>query len=300
MSVQPIFINPEHQTNFDRDGYLKITLLESSDIEKLSVLFHQYYPNPSQDFYSSSYDNNYELKKKISDAIGEILLPRLNSFFLNYSWFGSAFLSKGNGPRSEMPMHQDWTIVDETQYVAVNIWTPLQDTNEKNGTIEVIPGSHKWNNVLRAPTLPFYYNGFQSQLMTRLHAISVSAGEAVILNQAIIHYSKANKTGQTRIAITTGIKSSDAPMLFHYWDKKKPGEIEVFEQEDDFLIKFENFHQSIFLRPSIGRSIEIKKFQLPQLMHEELVRLIPGTNPPEKKEKEKPGFAQKILQWIKG
>jgi hypothetical protein len=86
-------------------------------------------------------------------------------------------------------MHQDWTIVDETKYIALNIWTPLQETNEANGTLEVIKGSHHWHNTLRAPTLPFYFNGFQQQLKEKLIAIATLPTEAIVLNQAIIHYS---------------------------------------------------------------------------------------------------------------
>ncbi len=295
-TVSPIFFDSQVQDDFEKNGYVKIKLLDDNDVLILVDLFQQYFPDPSKDFYSSSYDNNYELKKRMSDEIGKIVLPRLNGLFRDFTWFGSAFLSKGNGPRSEMPMHQDWTIVDEKKHVALNIWTPLQSTDEENGTIEVIPGSHRWHQSLRAPTLPFYYDGFQSQLKTALRPVLASVGEAVVLNQGIIHYSKANKTDQTRIAITTGIKSGDAPMLFHYWDKTNPERIEIFEQENDFLIRFENFHQAIFKRPLIGKSIGTKPFILPKVSQEEINRLVGKSSDGPKKK----GLVNKMFQWIRG
>lgn len=303
-NVPPIFRNAQQQSQFDADGFLKITLLENSDIEALSALFKKYFPNPSQDFFSSSYENDFLLKKEISNSIGEILLPRLEQIFVNYTWFGSAFLSKGNGQRSEMPMHQDWTIVDETQFIALNIWTPLQQTTEANGTLEVIPGSHHWHDTLRAPTLPFYFNGFQNQIKGYLKPIPTQAGEAIVLNQAVIHYSKPNTTNDIRAAITTGIKTSGAPMIFHYWDKNKPGEIEQFSMDDDFLNSFTEFHQSIFKRPTLGKSLGTKAFTLKNPTQEEVNKLTGLANSdglPANKASDtiKKSFAKKIIEWIK-
>ncbi len=294
--VNAIFKDDSLQKQFEADGFVKVTLLTHDDTKALKALFKQYFPNPSSDFFSSSYENDYPRKKEISEAIGKIMLPRLETIFTAYSWFGSAFLSKGNGPRSEMPMHQDWTIVDETQFVALNIWTPLQDTNEENGTLEVIKGSHRWHSELRAPTLPFYYNGFQQGLKEHLSCIPVKATEAIVLNQAVIHYSKPNKTKEIRLALTTGIKSAGAPMLFHYWNKEKPDEIEQFKQEDDFLLRFTDFHQTIFQRPVTGESLGAKAFHLKTATAEE-VNTLNKTAVPE--EQAGLSFSQKLRRWIK-
>lgn len=289
-----IFKNKQHQKTFEEEGYLKLTLLEPKDVDLLHSLFQKYFPEPSKDFYSTSFNNDFTLKKEVSQAIGEIITPRLELLFINYTWFGSAFLSKGDGPRSEMPMHQDWSIVDETKFYALNIWTPLQDTNEHNGTLQVIPGSHLWQDQVRAPTLPFYYNGYQTQLQSKLQCVNVMATEAIVLNQAVIHSSKPNTTKNLRIAITTGIKTKGAPMLFHYWDKNNPTQIEAFYQEDDFLIRFTNFHQSIYERPSIGKSLGLKSFNLGNPTTEDVQKCLRKSNPG----KGKNTFAGKLLKWI--
>lgn len=272
--VPAIFKDKILQKQFDENGYVKIKLLERSDLGLLLELFKNKFPQPSQDFFSSSYENDLGFKKAVSEEIGKVICKRLNDYFENYTWFGSAFLSKGNGNRSEMPMHQDWTIVDETKFVALNIWTPLQDTTEENGTLEVLPGSHKWHDSLRAPTLPFFYEGYQSQLKEKLIAIPTLATEAIVLNQAIIHYSKPNKTDSIRIAITTGIKTKDAPAIFHYWDKNDPNMIEKFSQKDDFLLQFNDFHKDIFNRPQIGESLGKSPFKLRKVSEEEIKRAI--------------------------
>ena len=134
----------------------------------------------------------------------------------------------------------------------------------------------------------------QDKLKSKLSSIPTKATEAIVLNQAVIHYSKANTTNNIRLAITTGIKSKEAPMIFHYWDKNEPKVIEQFKQEDDFLIRFTDFHKSIFLRPEIGESIGKKSFQLHLANDHEINNLIS-----QQAETPNKTFFQKIKQWVK-
>ncbi len=270
MSVPVIFKDSDLQRQFQQDGFAKISLLDEASVKRLSDMFYTYMKGAPDSFYSSSYLQDYTQKKLISTKIGEVILPRLERFFCDFTWFGSAYLSKGNGPATEMPMHQDWTIVDERMFVALNIWTPLQDTNEENGTLEVIPGSHRFHACLRAPTLPFYFMGHEDAMKKLLVPIHTKAGEAIVLNQAVIHYSKPNMTEQDRLAITTGIKTSGAPMLFYYWNKEEPDVVREYSQDEDFLLQWADFHKDIFLPPKFGRIKGKKALVYPETTQSEV------------------------------
>lgn len=279
-----IFKDSALQAQFDQDGYVQIPLLEPQDIPALRTLFQQYFPNPAPGFFSSSYLPDFELKKEISQAIVAILEKRMASYFANYRLLGSAFLSKNPGKRSEMPLHQDWTIVDESEHVAVNVWTPLQDADQRNGSLQVLKGSHAFLPVMRAPTLPFFYEPYQSDMRQSLTPLSVKATEAVVLNQAVIHASPPNQTTDCRIAITTGMVSSAATTQFFY--QEKPGELEVFDMEDDFFLRFKDFHKDIFQRPTFGKSRSKIPFQVPgaspESIREKIRAAAPaGTFPPQ-------------------
>jgi len=303
--VPSIFKDPALQQQFEEDGFVKIDLLTEAEVRLLRELFHSHYPVAPAGFHSSSNRNDYEAKKKISDDLVQIIAPALEKVFTNYACFGSTFLTKEGGSKGELYMHQDWTIVDETKHLSLNVWSPLQDTNEENGTIEVVPGSHKWHDVLRAPSLPFYYSDYQQEMKKKLLLIPTKATEAVVLNHAVIHYSKPNKSSEIRLAVTTGLKTKDAPMLFYYWDKDKPNEIEQFNMEEDFLLRFEDFHSSIFKRPTIGTSAGTQPFTNKKPGQEEAERLfgnkpgqaavetamLPASTPAKK------GFIQKLFSW---
>ena len=281
MKKRQIFKDERTQVQFDRDGFVKIELLKDTDIVALKEIHQKYFPEVDSRFHSSSYLNDFNLKCEISNTVLSVIKPRLHAHFTNFRILGSAFLTKGSGPDSEMPMHQDWTIVDESKYVAVNVWTPLCHTTERNGTLELLKGSHLWNRSLRAPTLPFFFDGYQELIKSRLSIMPVQSTEAVIINQATIHYSKPNLSSKPRVAITTGLVSEIAPLIFHYWCKEKPEWVEVFSQEDDFLLKFDDFHNDIFRRPTMGKSLGFTEFTPHQPKGEEVYNFL-GLSPSKK------------------
>ena len=284
---EPIFINAEHQRRFDEDGFVKIPLLSESEVDELARMRMQYFPDKGSVFFSSSYLDDFTLKTEISDKICAIIGESLSKQFTNFRLIGAAYLIKGCGKHSEMPMHQDWTIVDEQKFYAANVWIPLTDTDEENGTLELMKGSHKWNEALRAPTLPMSFEGLEEKIKPKLTVVPAKKGEVIILNQATIHYSKPNMTDEIRPAITTGLISEHAPLKFHYWDKERK-QIEEFEQADDFLLRFENFMEAIYKRPLMGTSKQFFDYTIPRWSEHDLNQL---TNTKAKK----PSFFQRIF-----
>lgn len=284
---EPIFKDAEIQRKFDEDGFVKIPLLSEQEVDALAQLRIEYFPEKGSAFFSSSYLDDYDLKMEISNKISETISASLAKQCVNYRLIGAAYLIKGIGKRSEMPMHQDWTIVDEQEFYAANVWIPLTDTNEENGTLELMKGSHKWNEALRAPTLPMSFAGLEGKIKPKLTVVPAKKGEVIILNQATIHYSKPNVTDEIRPAITTGMISQKAPLKFHYWDKER-SQIEEFAQEDDFLFRFENFMEAIYKRPLMGTSKQFFDYSIPHWSEQELDRL---TNT----RVNKPSFFQRIF-----
>jgi hypothetical protein len=247
-----IFKDHQMQSLFDKQGFVIVDFLPDSDVKELDRLFDELHPSlPGGGFVSGSYSNDLEYKKKASEHIVSVFSSHYERIFQDYQPFGAAFLYKLPSENSELGIHQDWTIVDEEKYVALNCWIPLTDINEHNGALHVLPGSHYPNNpTLRAPTIPFFFRGNEADMIESAIPIYVKAGQAVILNQSVIHYSPSNRSGKIRKAITAGVKTQDAPMIFHY--KAVEDKVERFEMPEDFLLRFENFATGIFERPALG------------------------------------------------
>ena len=270
-----IFKQETHQFLFDKQGFIVLPFIEEPEIKKLETLFDELHPDIEQSgFFSGSYSKDYTYKKKASDEIVRVFSSAYERLFVNYTPFGAAFLYKVPGGNSELAAHQDWTILDEQHHVALNCWVPLCDVTIENGPIMILPGSHYDHfNVIRAPTLPFFFSGEEDMIVRELIPMEVKAGTAVILNQSVIHYSPENKSNKIRKAITAGIKSAGAQMYFHYKTPDKD-ELEVFEMPDDFLIRFEDFANDIGNRPYLGKSVGFKPYTLPRLKGIELAQKI--------------------------
>lgn len=253
--IPDIFRDSKLQEEFNEQGFVKVKLLDEATIQKLTSLFHKFHPSLEENtFKSSSFLNNTKDKLELRDTLYPIFLPYLEQLFNHYSYIGSSYLYKTKGEKSDVYPHQDWTIVDEKKYVAINIWTPLIDTNEQNGTLYVLPRSQAQKHfTLRAPTIPFYFQNNIKKVIKESIPTNAKAGEAVILNQSLIHYSTPNLVDDIRIAITSGIKTKNAPMLFHY--KNEQGKIEQYTVPEDFLSRFEHFENDIYKRPKEGKFI---------------------------------------------
>jgi hypothetical protein len=266
-----IFQSAEHQSLFEKQGFIVLDFLNENEVNELNQIFDELHPDFNKSgFYSGSYSADKNYKKSASQEIVRVFSRSYEKYFKDYTPFGGAFLFKVPGVNSDLAMHQDWTIVDEEEHVALNCWIPLNDIHENNGALHIVPGSHYGGyKTLRAPTLPFFFTGNDQLVEQAAIPMYVKAGQAVILNQSVIHFSTPNISTEVRKAITAGVKSKDAQMYFHYKVPEKD-ELEVFEMDDDFLISFNNFFEDIGKRPYLGKSIGFIPYKNPILEQENL------------------------------
>ncbi len=284
--VPPIFKDPEHQKLFDRQGFLVVPLLNDREVAHMDALFDKEHPDlPESGFFAGSYSRDFDYKKRVSEEIKVVFKRAYDGLFQNYTTFGGAYLFKMPTPDSDLFIHQDWTVVDESKHVALNVWVPLCDITPENGPLMVLPGSHyPFYPVLRAPTMRYFFDHDYQQAMDQLIPVIVPAGTAVVLNQSLIHYSPPNRSNKIRKAITSGVKTKDAQMIFHFKDPESTSDlIEKFEMDDDFFIHFEDFFKDIYKRPMVGKSVGMVSYTVPMLSGEDLTNTL-------RKMKEDAGF----------
>lgn len=116
--------------------------------------------------------------------------------------------------------HQDEAFYlqpDDPQTISktrMSVWVPLQDANERNGCLWIVPGSHRWG--LESYTLAD--NGTCKKRIDREayaneHAIQVPvrAGSAVLFSAWTWHHSKNNQTDHTRRAFIVSYQEATVP-----------------------------------------------------------------------------------------
>lgn len=232
---------------FDLDGYVIVPLLSSEEVAALQGFFHETHPAVPEGFHSSSFSTDTEEKQRVNDRVEEVFGTKVSGLFHPVRKLGSCFLSKSSGPLGEMPIHQDWTVVDESRFCSVTIWCALQDTDERNGAMQVIAGSHRFSDALRSPTLPDPFRDIHAEMRADLRTMPLKAGEAIIFNQALLHASPPNTSAEPRIAVTYGLIPQEAELLFYHQDED--GQVEKYAVPDHF---FQEYNTQIGQRPAIG------------------------------------------------
>ena len=140
--MKRIFIAQEDQQVFERDGYLTKTFYSVETLEKLRERFAQDHKKITG-FYSSTFSHDFKYRKETDLFIQEISKPYLKQVFQGHKVIHSSYIAKNNDGKSQMNVHQDMTLLDESRFTGINIWVPLIDLNEENGALYVLPKSHR-------------------------------------------------------------------------------------------------------------------------------------------------------------
>ena len=261
------------QKQLNDEGFVILNFLNESELKELTTLFKNKHPETLNGFYTSTFAKDTDYRKEVDAAIQLQMKRNLENYFSDYKIHCGSFIVKGADEKSVLKMHQDMTLVDESVYTGINIWIPLIDLTAENGAIEVLPRSHRLFKTYRGASLPDIYNGIEESVHKVMQPCYLKAGQAIVFDQSIIHYSPANRSGKIRPVINTFITHQDATIKICYWDKTTgKNEIEIFEQEADFMVNFQNFGHDIFSRPSIGRSLGMVPFDFPKITKDLLLR----------------------------
>lgn len=268
-----VFKNKSVENAFDEDGIIVIkSFLNAEEIDKLLEYYKEEHEKEplTYSFYASTFSKNPEYRYRVFEKLYHVFKRSLDDTFMDYKPLGASMLIKKADPHSELQLHQDMTLLDEENFTSVSVWVCLCDVSEeqKNGVMYMLPGSHNFYRSYRFPTIPYPYQDFQDKVLTYLKPVNVKKGDAVIFNQSVIHYSPPNFSGMVRVAVDTFLTHKDASVYTVY----KPADsdtnqLDLYLQDDDFLMKYPNFRENVFERPPIG--VKVKE------VHQDVIKTTP-------------------------
>lgn len=156
----------------DKDGYFVVkSFLTGQQLQALENLYAEYRPTDEINkygFYASTFSSNIDYRQRLKQEIPNIFKPSLEKMFKDYKFIGANFILKIPGGNSRLEIHQDTTLVDESRFTPVNVWCPMVDVNVENGTLYLIPGSHRFFNNIRIPAIPYPYQDIFPHVLTHL------------------------------------------------------------------------------------------------------------------------------------
>ena len=129
-----LFKDAERQAEFDRNGYVVSRVLTADAVEGLLAFYEETVARDEMvDLYESSRSNTLEKNAYINERLREELVPAADGLFLGYELFGGTFMVKVPGTSTVLPLHQDWSVVDEGRFQSVFLWCALVDVGPENG-----------------------------------------------------------------------------------------------------------------------------------------------------------------------
>ena len=257
----------EKQFQLAEDGYTIVPFYDINQLSELNQLFENIQPKSLSGIYPSTFSSDDNYGKLADSEIKSLASSSISNLFHNHKVVVASFIVKYPGNDSYMDVHQDMTLVDESKYSGVNIWCPLQDITFENGILHVLPKSHRILPTYRSASIrPVYDKLIIKRAIAGLSIpITVKAGEAIIFDQSIIHFSDSNRTNIPRIVTNIFITDKKANFQIAYHEPSYGNKVELFEQADDFMINFRQFGENITVRPKIGKSKGMFDYRFPRL-----------------------------------
>lgn len=275
---KPLFRNPLTQAAFDKNGFVKISLLNQQQVDALVSCYAQNKTahEASNTLHHTTTDTkNTEVILKVDSIIKEIFVPALNKQMQNIKPLAGCFHIKETGSNSATGIHQDPTFVDEKKYSSVNVWVALHDITSNNGNLYFINGSHRVSKSLRTiPDCPVYFQSYVNVLQKNRVEVPLKAGEAVIFSNATIHGATNNLSDKRRLAATLLVCSEEAQWEIYVNDTSRKNQpIERYVLDLNAFI-----HMSKNGKPDIASMKEQFDYAFPSISEQEFFKKTGHTN----------------------
>lgn len=168
----------------------------------------------------------------ITTELEALIAAKLDAVFQpgSYDVMRLDYSVKPPTPASELGPHQDYALVDERRAQSLYLWIPLCDTDEVNGTLHVVPGSHRFTNRIRSRHVPAVFDEVLDLVHGASTRLDCRAGEMVVMVSGVVHHSPPNRSGRLRLAAHGILTPTGVPLVFFFADDETPaGQVECYE-----------------------------------------------------------------------
>lgn len=282
--MRNIFFDDNYQNEFMKRGYVKIPFL--SDEEVAFVLNELKEMRPDDNFnpdaqmnavgtiHTTILDSNTDYRRRAIKLIFEVFTPHVERILIDYRFLVGNFFVKPPF-KGKLPNHQNYHLIENQHDTTVSVWCPLVDVDERNGTLHVVEGSHKIvPNIYGINSIP-YTAGFEESLQKKYSKpIPLKAGECVIIDDSLVHWSDDNKSLTPRYAAQGVYVPAEVRPIMYYLDPIDSSKgFELFEINSDFFIEYTS-NGNYGSRPQSLKSLGFVENNNREITEKEFVNLL--------------------------
>jgi hypothetical protein len=244
-------------------GYTTIDLLPAdeagalrSDLERLKLEVSFEAPEGEGwrlKHHASFMDADQEYRRGSLLAIERYIAPRIAQIMPSMTFATGSFHVKTPGS-GLVGLHRDWTLTETLGAVAYNLWCPLVDVDEDNGALRVVAGSHRVTEQLATATVKPYYSGYIDALQAMADTVPLKAGQAVVYDSRLLHWSAENRSSGIRPAVGVGCAPTGSKPVFYKPDGDQ-GDFLKYDMRDGGFLRHhpDDFYAGRISAPLLGR-----------------------------------------------
>lgn len=267
-----IFFNPEWDSEFKEKGYIKVPFLSEEEVQSLVKYYKSV--NERDTNYNPDYAEFTVLnatltsRRQIFEEITSVFKKRYDAVVENVKPVIANFVHKESKGQGAVPVHQNWAVVDEDRSLSMSIWVPLTDCSEANGTLHFVAGSHKTYRGPRGAYADELFADIADELVENyLEPVTIKAGEAIFLDDSIIHYSHPNMSEMERLAIQLIVVPEEEQIIHYRFDEDGSGNYDIFGVDHEYFLGMVNWKGDFTNYKKIGRGkteqrrVSLKEFK---------------------------------------
>jgi hypothetical protein len=240
--MQTVFLDQARQEAFERDGFAVVRLFDSAAaaalLDRLDSLQRGAPPvqlPPDEALLKSFFHPDAAYRTQVDSAGREALEEPLTAILDRYRIVACGHFTKRPNA-AEMGLHRDWTMMRDPGQPALNIWCPLVPVGRSNGTLALLPGSHRLPNI-ETPGVEPFYGRYAQALKKRSVTFDLAPGEAILFDNRVLHWSTANATATPRPVLRAVAVPEDQRIVFYRLDSESGGRrFEILDAEEEGVL----------------------------------------------------------------
>ncbi len=209
------FVDPAVEADLIEQGYATIPVLEPSEVVDLRAAYRALVPQGDHGLTVDYMRPDRGPIREIARLLEPVWARHFPEIFTDHVPVFTTFVTKHPGENSNMFLHEDRTFVDERRYRAGTLRIPLVDVSAEaqNGTLELLPGSHRLSESWSGTRTPLLHPPFERYLRQRLVPVALTAGTGIYYDTRTLHASSANRSDEDREAVVCAVAPRAAKVI---------------------------------------------------------------------------------------
>lgn len=200
-----------------RDGFVVVQLVDAAAATELGAAVSRS-AAPGDDrtgLFNDSWATDRSFVRARSSLIDGVLGPCVARTFVGHDPLIWGTSVKWPGDDGVVPAHRDPTFVDEGRYRSVGVWCAVDEVDERRGTLEVLPGSHRPDREIRVhQSTRNLIPSLGPDVERRFETISLTPGQAIVYDHSLVHRSGPNLGTGPRVVVMTHLVPQESDVRY--------------------------------------------------------------------------------------